>query len=96
MTRDQERLWAEQERKQSAQIYNTANFPILVAHHGHWDIYSDTQGRCAAIPVVEGCRASYFGDMDYLKHVPDLVYLEATAPTCHGTTLSGCSLSSTT
>lgn len=78
VTRDEERRRAEREREQSAQIYHITNFPILIAHHGNWDIYSDAQGRCAAIPVVEGCRASHFGDMQYLQHVPDLIYVNAT------------------
>lgn len=80
MTKNEEYLWAEQERKQSAQIYNTTNFPNLVAHHGNWDIYSDAQGRCAAIPVVQSCRASHFGDRNYLTHVPDLIYVTTTVP----------------
>ena len=68
------------------EYYNTTNFPILVAHHGNWDIYRNDKGWCAAIPVVEGCRASHFGDMNYLKHVPDLVYIEAAPSPRDGTT----------
>ena len=59
--------------------YNTDNFPTLVAHHGNWSIYRNDKGDCAAIPTEEsaggGCKASHFGDMAYLKHVPNLVYV---------------------
>ena len=51
--------------------YNTANFPTFVCNHGNWDIYKNDRGYCAAIPTVEaaadGCKASHFGDMEYLK-----------------------------
>lgn len=72
--------WAEKERLQSKQYYNTDNFPILVAHHGNWDIYRNAKGYCAAIPIPSkdhpgGCRASHFGDMAYLKRVPNLEYI---------------------
>lgn len=94
MTRDDARQWAKQDKKQSAQIYNTTNFPILVAHHGNWDIYRNAAGHCAAIPVVEGCRASHFGDMNYLKHVPDLIYVTLIAPPDRDKTPHPCSISS--
>lgn len=88
MTRDEARQWAERAREQSAEVYNTLNFPILVAHHGNWDIYRDANGRCAAIPVVQGCRASHFGTMDYLKHVPHLVYVDQVPTAAPDTTPS--------
>ena len=34
----------------------------------------------AAIPVVEGCLASHFGDLAYLAHIPDLVYVTTEPP----------------
>ena len=55
--------------------YNTINFSILVAHHGNWDIYRNERGDCAAIAVKDDCNSTYFGNMDYLKHVRDLVYV---------------------
>ena len=51
--------------------YSTDNFPIFVAHHGNWDIYADSDGRCASIPTPEaaatGCLSSHFGDAGYVK-----------------------------
>lgn len=61
-------------------FYNTARYPLLVAHHGNWNIYRDESGQCAAIPVVEGCLASHFGDLAYLAHIPDLVYVTTEPP----------------
>ena len=80
MTLEESRKWAERERLQRKEYYNTTNFPILVAHHGNWDIYRNEKGQCAAIPIPDkdhagGCHPSHFGDMDYLKHIPDLVYV---------------------
>ena len=48
--------------------YNTDNFPILVAHHGPWDIYRKEDGYCAAIPAdpESGHSASHFGTMAYV------------------------------
>lgn len=74
----EEREWAERERIKSASYYNTERFPILVAHHGNWDIYRNAAGYCAAIPVenkVGGCRASHFGDLAHLRSVPNLIYV---------------------
>ncbi len=75
----EERDWAEKERQQSARFYNTDLFPVLVAHHGNWDIYRNANGYCAAIPTEHGaaigCRASHFGDMAHLRTVPDLDYV---------------------
>lgn len=56
-------------------VYNTKNYPLLLAHHGNWDIYANEKGDCAAIPVVEGCFATHFGDLHYLKSVPNLQYV---------------------
>lgn len=60
--------------------YNTIHYPTLIAHHGNWDIYTNAKGFCAAIPTPEakalGCKSSHFGDMTYLKHVPDLEYVK--------------------
>lgn len=72
--------WAERERLQSKLYYNRDQFPIFVAHHGNWDIYRNAKGDCAALPIPSmdregGCRASHFGDMNYLKHIPDLAYV---------------------
>ncbi|MFI0609894.1 MAG: hypothetical protein ACH37Z_18620 [Anaerolineae bacterium] len=79
-TPEEERAWSEQERQQSARFYNTTSFPILVAHHGSWDIYRNDKGYCAAIPTEYGagigCRASHFGDMAYLRSVPNLEYVK--------------------
>lgn len=51
--------------------YNKKNFPLFVMNHGNWDIYANDNGKCAAIPTesaaMEGCKASHFGDMDYVR-----------------------------
>ena len=53
------------------EYYNLRNFPIFVVNHGNWDIYANEAGYCAAIPTREmearGCKASHFGDMDYVR-----------------------------
>ena len=46
--------------------YNTTHFPFLIAKHGNWHIHCNLQGHCAAIPVVDGCQASHFGDIEYV------------------------------
>ena len=53
-------------------FYNTDTFPVLLAHHGPWDIYRDDKGYCAAIPSdpYSGHKASHFGDM---RHVMAMV-----------------------
>ena len=52
--------------------YNRANFPIFVVNHGNHDICANDVGYCAAIPTPEaeanGCRATHFGDMAYVRH----------------------------
>ncbi len=52
-------------------VYNTKNFPIFICNHGNWDIYTNSRGRCAAIPTRTaagiGCKASQFGDRAYVK-----------------------------
>lgn len=57
--------------KQHDSEYNVANYPTFVCHHGHWDIYANANGYCAAIPSesgkAAGCSASQFGDMDYVR-----------------------------
>ena len=50
--------------------YNLQNFPIFVVNHGNWDIYRNAANYCAAIPArgaPAGCKASHFGDMDYVR-----------------------------
>lgn len=51
--------------------YNKQNYPLFVMNHGSWDIYVNAKGACAAIPTeeaaLEGCSASHFGDMAYVR-----------------------------
>ena len=51
--------------------YNKTKFPLFICHHGNWDIYANDTGKCAALPSElgekSGCRASYFGDLDFLE-----------------------------
>jgi hypothetical protein len=52
--------------------YTRKNFPEFVANHGNWDIYMNPETQhCAAIPTdkaaAEGCRATHFGDREYVK-----------------------------
>lgn len=53
--------------------YSTENFPVMVCRHGHWNIWRNANGSCAAIPSEAGeragCRASQFGDMTYVRQV---------------------------
>lgn len=53
--------------------YNREKFPVLVCHHGNWDIFRNEAGSCAAIPTEtaekNGCRASHFGGMSYVRQV---------------------------
>ncbi len=55
----------------SHDLYNTTNFPTFVFNHGNWDIFKNDQGKCACIPTISaaanGCKATHFGDMEYLK-----------------------------
>jgi len=56
-------------KKSTHEYYNTENFPILVAHHGPWDIYRNENDECAAIPLNpnSGYAASHFGTMNYVR-----------------------------
>ena len=51
--------------------YNRDNFPNFVVNHGNWDICADENGKyCAAIPAAnasDGCKASHFGDIEYVR-----------------------------
>ena len=51
--------------------YNRDNFPTVVVNHGNWDICINAENYCAAIPTdapgTEGCRASHFGDLEYVR-----------------------------
>jgi hypothetical protein len=53
-------------------VYNTENFPTFICNHGNWDIYTNSRGRCAAIPTRDaaaiGCKATQFGDRAYVKN----------------------------
>lgn len=59
--------------------YTTINFPRFICHHGNWDIYANASGYCAAIPTAEaaanGCRATHFGDMNYVRATLGFVVL---------------------
>lgn len=48
--------------------YNIVNFPRLVwaRKNTNWHIYADAKGNCAAIPVVNGCLASDFGNLAHV------------------------------
>lgn len=54
-------------------LFNRDNYPLFVCEHGHWDIWRNEAGECAAIPNVKGRLAgnepSHFGTMDHVRKV---------------------------
>ncbi len=60
--------------------YNTTNYPHRVGNNGNWDIYRNDDGACASIPTpaaaLQGCQATHFGDMKYVKEQLGDAWLE--------------------
>lgn len=50
-------------------VYNSANYPVFLAHNANWQYRADDRGNCAAIAVKPGAKSSHMGNLHHVSRV---------------------------
>lgn len=53
----------------SHHVYNSANYPVFLAHNANWQYRADNRGNCAAVAVKPGAQSSHMGNLQHVARV---------------------------